>query len=117
MSCLQLRLNPQQLDEKRTAEAAVNEIKELLTAETDAASKAGLEEELKARQTALDELMDGFEVGGVPAPLQEWAVQQEQQQQQRARSGSASGTAGSASRQVGHPDHCLCSAQLAWLVP
>jgi hypothetical protein len=58
----QLRLNPQQLEEKKAAEDAVAEIKELITAEDDDSKKADLEEELKARQSALDELMEGFEV-------------------------------------------------------
>lgn len=59
---LQLRLNPQQLEEKKAAEAAVSEVTELIEAEEDAAKKADLQVELKARQDALDELMDGFEV-------------------------------------------------------
>lgn len=61
---MQLRLNSQQLDEKRAAEAAVDEIKELLEAATSEASKEQLQEELNARQGKLDELMAGFEVGG-----------------------------------------------------
>lgn len=36
---LQLRLNAQQLEEKRAAEAAVQEIEELLETETDAAGQ------------------------------------------------------------------------------
>lgn len=61
-SCLQLRLNAQQLDEKRAAEAAVEEIKELIDAATSESSKEQLSEELTARQAKLDELMAGFEV-------------------------------------------------------
>lgn len=64
LSVLQLRLNAQQLDEKRAAESAVDEIRELLDAATSEASKDQLQEELKARQAKLDELMAGFEVRG-----------------------------------------------------
>jgi hypothetical protein len=60
----QLRLNAQQLEEKRAAEAAVDEIKELIEAATSEGSKEPLQEELNARQAKLDELMAGFEVGG-----------------------------------------------------
>lgn len=56
-----LRLNAQQLDEKRAAEAAVEEINELIDAATSESSKEQLQEELTARQAKLDELMAGFE--------------------------------------------------------
>lgn len=59
---LQLRLNAQQLEEKRAAEAAVAEIEELLAAEEDDAQQGPLKEELQARQAQLDELIAGFEV-------------------------------------------------------
>ena len=62
VSVLQLRLNAQQLEEKRAAEAAVDEIKELIDAATSEASKDQLQEEMTARQGKLDELMAGFEV-------------------------------------------------------
>lgn len=61
----QLRLNAQQLDEKRAAESAVEEIRELLDAATSEESKDQLAEELKARQSKLDDLLAGFEVWGV----------------------------------------------------
>jgi hypothetical protein len=61
----QLRLNAQQLDEKRAAESAVEEIRELLDAATSEESKDQLGEELKARQGKLDDLLAGFEVRGV----------------------------------------------------
>lgn len=60
---LQLRLNAQQLEDKRAAEAAVAEIEELIAAETEEAGKEPLKEELHARQAQLDELLAGFEVG------------------------------------------------------
>eukprot|EP00879_Flechtneria_rotunda_P004671 GHRR01004933.1.p1 GENE.GHRR01004933.1~~GHRR01004933.1.p1 ORF type:complete len:299 (+),score=89.26 GHRR01004933.1:92-988(+) len=56
-----LRLNAQQLEDKRAAEAAVAEVQELLAAEPDEAAQAGIREELAARQAQLDELMAGFE--------------------------------------------------------
>lgn len=68
LSCLpapQLRLNAQQLDEKRAAESAVEEIRELLDAATSEESKDQLGEELKARQSKLDDLLAGFEVRAV----------------------------------------------------
>lgn len=58
----QLRLNAAQLDEKRAAEAAIEEVQELLDAATSEDSKGQLKEELAARQAKLDELMAGFEV-------------------------------------------------------
>jgi hypothetical protein len=64
----QLRLNAAQLEEKRAAEAAIDEVKVLLEAadgsqaDASASSKEQLTEELAARQAKLDELMAGFEV-------------------------------------------------------
>lgn len=57
-----MRLNAQQLEEKRAAEAAVAEIEELLAAEENDAQKGPLKEELQARRAQLDELIAGFEV-------------------------------------------------------
>ncbi|GBF93336.1 hypothetical protein Rsub_06374 [Raphidocelis subcapitata] len=62
-----LRLNPQQLEEKRAAETAISEIAELVDAEPEADKKSELREELAARKAALDELMDGFEKLAVEA--------------------------------------------------
>ncbi|KAI8467598.1 MAG: hypothetical protein J3K34DRAFT_32241 [Monoraphidium minutum] len=62
-----LRLNPQQLDEKRAAEAAIAEIQDVHDGETDSVKKGELAEELTARKAALDALMDGFEKLAVEA--------------------------------------------------
>lgn len=56
-----LRLNAAQLEEKRAAEAAVEEVQELIEAETSEDGKGPLREELAARQAKLDELVAGFE--------------------------------------------------------
>lgn len=58
-------MNAQQLDEKLAAEAAIDEVKELLDAATSDSSRDQLNEELAARQAKLDELMAGFEVGAL----------------------------------------------------
>lgn len=63
-ACLvQLRLNPAQLEEKKSHEAAVKEIEDQIGAETDEKKKDILKVELAARQSKLDALMDRFVVG------------------------------------------------------
>jgi hypothetical protein len=76
---LQLRLNAQQLEEKRAAEAAVTEIEELLAAESTEEGQQPLKEELSARQAALDKLMEDFEVHRQITNQQLMAVQQAEQ--------------------------------------
>ncbi len=66
---LQLRLNAEQIAEKKAAEAAVAEIKALMDDADDATPKDTLELELAARQSTLDELMDGFEVSVLAQPV------------------------------------------------
>lgn len=60
---LQLRLNPQQLEEKRAHEAAVKEIEDEISLEDDNSKREVLSTELAARQQKLDALMERFEVG------------------------------------------------------
>ena len=57
---LHLRLNAQQLEEKREQEAAVKEIEDQIAAEEDAAKKEVLLVELSARETKLNSLMERF---------------------------------------------------------
>lgn len=63
-ACLvQLRLNPAQLEERKSHEAAVKEIEDQIGAEKDEKKKDILKVELAARQSKLDALMDRFVVG------------------------------------------------------
>jgi hypothetical protein len=57
---LHLRLNPAQLEERKSHEAAVKEIEDQIGAETDEKKKDILKVELAARQSKLDALMDRF---------------------------------------------------------
>lgn len=61
----QLRLSPQQVEEKRAHEAAVQEIQDEISLEDDDAKRVVLAAELKARQDKLEALMEGFEVRAV----------------------------------------------------
>ena len=58
----QLRLTPAQNDAKHAAEEDIKGIQEELASEEDAAKKAELSSELTKKQSALEELLDGFEV-------------------------------------------------------
>lgn len=61
---MQLRLNPAQLEERKSHEAAVKEIEDQIGAEADEKKKDLLKVELAARQSKLDALMDRFVVRG-----------------------------------------------------
>ena len=58
----QLRLTPEQAQEKEGIEENLTELKEALTLEEDAEKKTALEEELRAGQEKLDQLMDSIRV-------------------------------------------------------
>lgn len=64
MICLfvQLRLTPEQNDEKREAESAVKEVEDELQAETDEAKHDALKTEVAERKDKLATLIDGFQV-------------------------------------------------------
>lgn len=57
---LHLRLNPAQLEERKSHEAAVKEIEDQIGAEADEKKKDLLKVELAARQSKLDALLDRF---------------------------------------------------------
>lgn len=59
---MQLRLTPDQIEAKKALEAAVEEVKQDLEVEDDAAKKEALQVELKDRESKLDGLMEQFEV-------------------------------------------------------
>lgn len=65
----QLRLTPQQAQEKEGIEASLEELKEALKLEEDDEKKASLEEELKTGQGKLDALMDDIRVHRHCTPL------------------------------------------------
>ncbi|KAK9916924.1 hypothetical protein WJX75_008824 [Coccomyxa subellipsoidea] len=58
---LALRLTPDQIEAKKALEAAVEEVKQDLEVEDDAAKKEALQVELKDRESKLDGLMEQFE--------------------------------------------------------
>ena len=58
----QLRLTPQQAQEKEGIEESLEELKEALKLEEDDEKKAALEEELKTGQGKLDSLMEDIRV-------------------------------------------------------
>ena len=64
MICLfvQLRLTPEQNDEKREAELAVKEVEDELQAETDEAKLDTLKTEVAERKDKLATLIEGFQV-------------------------------------------------------
>ena len=59
---VQLRLTPEQNDEKRAAELAVKEVEDELEAETDDSKQEALKAEVAGRKDKLSSLMDGFQV-------------------------------------------------------
>ncbi len=59
---MQLRLSPEQNDEKREAEQAVKEVEDELQAETDESKQEGLKAEVATRKEKLSTLIDGFQV-------------------------------------------------------
>ena len=59
---LQLRLTPDQNDEKQAAELAVKEAQDELEAETETEKKDALKKEIAERQEKLTTLVAGFEV-------------------------------------------------------
>ena len=52
-------------EQKEAAEAAVKDVEDELAAEQDPSKQTALKAELSDRQSKLDELMQGFEVGKV----------------------------------------------------
>ncbi len=68
----QLRLTPQQAQEKEGIEANLEELREALKLEEDPEKKESIDEELKAGQGKLDALMDDIRV--LPLPPAEGAV-------------------------------------------
>ena len=59
---VQLRLTPEQSDERREAEQAVKEVEDELQAETDESKQDGLKAEVASRKEKLSSLIDGFQV-------------------------------------------------------
>lgn len=59
---MQLRLTPEQNDQKEAAELAVKEVQDELEAETDASKQEALKAEVVGRQEKLSSLVAGFEV-------------------------------------------------------
>ncbi len=59
---MQLRLTPEQNDEKREAELAVKEVEDELQAETDESKHDALKAEVAGRKEKLTELIEGFQV-------------------------------------------------------
>ena len=59
---MQLRLTPEQNDEKREAEDAVKELEDELQAETDETKQEALKAEVTERKEKLSTLVDGFQV-------------------------------------------------------
>ena len=61
-SCLQLRLNQEQRQEKETAEAAIEDLKEQITLAEGDDAKAELQTQIDTKQTTLNDLMENFAV-------------------------------------------------------
>lgn len=59
---VQLRLDPEQNDQKRAAEEAVKEVEDELEAETDESKLEALKAEVAGRKEKLSTLIDGFQV-------------------------------------------------------
>ena len=59
---MQLRLDPEQNDQKRAAEEAVKEVEDELEAETDESKIEALKAEVTGRKDKLSTLIDGFQV-------------------------------------------------------
>lgn len=59
---VQLRLDPEQNDQKRAAEEAVKEVQDELEAETDESKLEALKAEVAGRTEKLSSLIDGFQV-------------------------------------------------------
>lgn len=59
---VQLRLDPEQNDQKRAAEEAVKEVEDELEAETDESKIEALKAEVAGRKDKLSTLIDGFQV-------------------------------------------------------
>lgn len=59
---LQLRLKPEQVEEREQAEAGVAEIKTEIEQESDPDKKASLTAELNSRQEKLEALLENFQV-------------------------------------------------------
>ena len=59
---MQLRLTPEQNDEKREAELAVKEVEDELQAETDESKHDTLKAEVAGRKEKLTTLIEGFQV-------------------------------------------------------
>lgn len=64
----QLRLNQEQRQEKETAEAAIEDLKEQITLAEGDDAKAELQAKIDTQQTTLSDLMENFAVG-FSAPL------------------------------------------------
>lgn len=62
MPLVQLRLDPEQNDQKRAAEEAVKEVEDELDAETDESKIEALKAEVAGRKDKLSTLIDGFQV-------------------------------------------------------
>lgn len=62
MLSVQLRLDPEQNDQKRAAEEAVKEVEDELEAETDESKLESLKAEVAGRKEKLSTLIDGFQV-------------------------------------------------------
>lgn len=59
---MQLRLTPEQNDERREAELAVKEVEDELQAETDDSKQDALKAEVAGRKEKLTTLIEGFQV-------------------------------------------------------
>ena len=71
---LQLRLKPDQVEQREQAEAAIQEIKTDLAQEEDPEKQEGFKAELVTREQKLESLLDGFQValspGLAPSPCE-----------------------------------------------
>ncbi|KAL4457646.1 hypothetical protein ABPG75_012511 [Micractinium tetrahymenae] len=92
---LHLRLSGAQLEEKRQAEAEIEETKEALGLEDDEGKRAALQAQLSERQKKLDDLMETFAKVTLETALSGGAprVSQIRQQQQLAQEQGAPGAA------------------------
>lgn len=59
---MQLRLNQEQRQEKETAEAAIEDLKEQITLAEGDDAKAELQAQIDTQQTTLSDLMENFAV-------------------------------------------------------
>ena len=62
MSLVQLRLKPEQVEQREQAEAEIQEIKTEIAQVEEPEKQATLKEELASREQKLESLLDGFQV-------------------------------------------------------